>query len=178
MSKTLVIVGCGAAKRDELTEAQDLYTSTYFAKKRDLAETRGDYWAIFSAEHGLIEPTTEIPPYDTTISDLSEDELDELAHSVGMDLIDWIADHISDGSEVEIVVLAGKSYIDPMRERDVFSAGIDERVSYPLQENNLGGIGEQMAWLGDRVEAHSHEQSKLTTYGGWTGITGKAGSVQ
>jgi len=27
-----------------------------------------------------------------------------------------------------------------------------------------------------RVKAHSHEQSKLTTYGGWTGITGKAGS--
>ena len=42
MSKTLVIVGCGAAKRDELTEAQDLYTSTYFAKKRDLDDV--DEW--------------------------------------------------------------------------------------------------------------------------------------
>ena len=173
-TKTLVVVGCGAAKRDEITEAGKLYTSTYFSKKREFAQTRGDDWAILSAEHGLIKPTTEIPPYDTTISDLGGDGLDELAHSVGMDLINWVADHKADGSDVELIVLAGKSYIEPMRERETFAAGIDERVSYPLQENDLGGIGEQMAWLADRVEALSHEQSKLITDGGQSAIAGKS----
>ena len=39
MSKTLVVVGCGAAKRDEPTVAKDLYTSTYFQKKREFASS-------------------------------------------------------------------------------------------------------------------------------------------
>ena len=166
MSKTLVVVGCGAAKRDGPTVAKDLYTSTYFQKKREFAEQRGDFWQILSAEHGLISPELEVAPYDTTISDLTDGELDQLAHEVGMDLIDWMAAHEIDGETVdEIIVLAGKSYIDPLREREAFAAGIDERVSYPLQENDLGGIGEQMAWLGDRAAAGG-EQSKLVTDGG------------
>ena len=122
MSKTLVVVGCGAAKRDGPTVAKDLYTSTYFQKKREFAEQRGDFWQILSAEHGLISPELEVAPYDTTISDLTDGELDQLAHEVGMDLIDWMAAHEIDGETVdEIIVLAGKSYIDPLREREAFA---------------------------------------------------------
>lgn len=166
MSKTLVIVGCGAAKRDEVAPAKNLYTSTYFHKKREFAEQRGDFWQILSAEHGLLSPELEIPPYDTTITDLTDAELDQLAHEVGVDLIDWVAAHEICGETVsEIIILAGKSYIEPLREREAFAAGIDERVSYPLQENDLGGIGEQMAWLGDRTSPGG-EQSTLIPDGG------------
>ncbi|QZX98742.1 DUF6884 domain-containing protein [Halobaculum rubrum] len=160
-----VLVGCGAAKRDERSEACDLYTSTYFAKKREYAETVGDEWAILSAEHGLLEPDIEVDPYETHIDDLDGDALDELAHQVGMELIEWLG--VTDPGD-EIVVLAGRSYIDPLRDRETFHAGIHPPVSFPFQRLDLGGIGEQMSWLGKRDTAATTEQSTLTTDGGET----------
>ncbi|MCL9818365.1 DUF6884 domain-containing protein [Natronocalculus amylovorans] len=165
-SVQLVIVGCGSAKQSETVPAKELYTSTYFVKKRKYAEVCGDFWTILSAEHGLIEPTVEIEPYDTTIADLSKNDLDELAHSVGMELIDWIVDLRTKGAVVdEIVVLAGRSYLNPLKKREAFSAGINARVLYPFQESNLGGIGEQMAWLSERVHSTKTKQQRLDTKG-------------
>ncbi|WP_436909957.1 DUF6884 domain-containing protein [Halosimplex marinum] len=164
-----VLVGCGAAKRDrdhgKKWPAKDLYTSTYFEKKREYAETLGDQWAVLSAEHGLVWPDQKLRPYETSIDDLDDDALDELAYEVGMDLIDWIAWEQADGVEVdEIVVLAGKKYIDPLRERETFHAGVPANVVFPLQQNDLGGIGEQMGWLKDRVE--TTRQTTLVPDGG------------
>jgi hypothetical protein len=168
-TERFVIVGCGAAKRDgsqgQTYAAKELYTSTYFQKKREYAETVGDQWMILSAEHGLIPPTVELRPYETSIDDLDEDELEQLAHEVGMDLIEWVAWELGNGCDVdEIVVLAGKKYIKPLRQRETFHAGIDPTVVFPLQQNDLGGIGEQMAWLDARCEGH--EQTTLMTDGG------------
>jgi hypothetical protein len=153
-----VLVGCGAAKRDERSAARDLYTSTYFAKKRAYAETVGDEWAILSAEHGLVEPTEELDPYETHIDDLDADALDRLAHKIGMELIHWLG--VTEPGD-EIVVLAGRSYVDPLCERETFHAGIAPRVTFPFQELAPGGIGEQMSWLGDRVDAANAEQQRL-----------------
>ena len=170
--KTFVIVGCGSAKRERELEpgtlrvkrypAKDLYTSTYFGKKREYAETVGDQWMILSAEHGLFPPDEEIKPYDTTIDDLDDGQLDALAHRVGMTLIEWISWEQGEGNEVaEVIVLAGRSYIDPLRERETFHAGIEPRVTFPLQQRDLGGIGEQMSWLKERVESYQHHQTTL-----------------
>ncbi|WP_158855588.1 DUF6884 domain-containing protein [Halorhabdus sp. CUG00001] len=164
-----VIVGCGAAKRDapqgQTYPAKQLYTSTYFQKKREYAEMCGDQWQILSAEHGLIPPTAELLPYETSIDDLDEEELDQLAHEVGMALIEWVAWELGNGRDVdEIVVLAGKKYIQPLRDRETFHAGIEPTVVFPLQQNDLSGIGEQMAWLDARSDGH--EQTTLMTDGG------------
>ncbi|MFD1601002.1 hypothetical protein ACFSBX_18875, partial [Halobellus rarus] len=71
------------------------------------------------------------------------------------------------GVEIEeIIVLAGRSYLDPLREREAFSAGIDPTVTFPLQTNDLGGIGEQMGWLSERIAAESAEQTRLVADGG------------
>lgn len=103
---TLVLIGCGKAKRDPndpvdvheavvepgehirgdlgpigpAWEARDLYTSNYFAAKREFAETvtrwTGDEttgWAILSAKHGCIEPWQPSPYYDVSIDDLGDD---------------------------------------------------------------------------------------------------------
>jgi len=154
-TERFVIVGCGAAKQTGgRWPAKNLYTSTYFEKKREYAETHGDQWAILSAKHGLVWPGQKLRPYETSINDLGDDALDELAHEVGMDLIDWVAWEQADGAEVdEIVVLAGKKYIDLLRERETFHAGVPANAVFPLQRNDLGGIGEQMSWLNDRVQA-------------------------
>lgn len=170
-----VIVGCGSAKRDrELVPGtlrvkryplRELYTSTYFRKKREYAETVADEWCVLSALHGLRYHGEEFEPYDVSIEDLDDDQLDDLAHRVGMMLIEWIT---WDTTTVEeIVVLAGKKYIDPLRKRDAFSAGIEPRVTFPFQQNELGGIGEQMAWLDERINAHEQKQAQLVTDGGY-----------
>ena len=170
VSQTFVIVGCGAAKRDgghgQRYPARDLYTSTYFQKKREYAETVGDQWMILSAEHGLLSPFQEISPYETSIDDLDDDALRELSFAIGIELIEWITWEEANGGAVEkVVVLAGKRYIQPLRERETFSAGINPRVVYPLQQNGLGGIGEQMSWLDEKIEEARQEQSSLA---GWS----------
>lgn len=42
-------------------------------------------------------------------------------------------------------------YLEPFQYRDVFSAGIEPRGEFPLQEHDLGGIGEQMSWLTEQA---------------------------
>jgi len=75
-----VLVGCGDAKADNPVEARNLYTSSYFAAKRSLAEAavqwartadrRANSWSILSAEHAILMPRQTVAPYDTTIEDL------------------------------------------------------------------------------------------------------------
>jgi hypothetical protein len=166
-SRTLVIVGCGAAKRDEAAPAKDLYTSTYFEKKREYAEAIGDDWRILSAEHGLLDPYEVIEPYETSIDDLDEAEIETLAGNVGLSLIDLVGEGLAAGRGfAEIVVLAGRTYLDPLRDRDTFAAGVSPTVTFPLQQNDLGGIGEQMAWLSERVNLESADQTHLVPDGG------------
>jgi len=106
LDKTLVLVGCGKAKRDSTDEgdlrlaavapdetwggtegpmwrAEDLYTSTYFGVKRELAELITQWarttesnpgaWAVLSAEHGVIPHWKPVAPYNTTVDDLGTD---------------------------------------------------------------------------------------------------------
>lgn len=148
MRKTLVIVGCGSAKADRRRAAKNLYTSTYFQKKRAYAETVGDEWLILSAQHGLIEPETTVAPYDTSIEDLDSEARDGWADGVGWTLGEWVAHARADDHTIERVdVLLGRRYCDPLRERGVFEALSDVPVAFPFQEHDLGGIGEQLAWL-------------------------------
>lgn len=105
---TLVLVGCGKEKRhpEDPTDlhlastapgepisdlptadtgpawrAEDLYTSTYFGVKRDLAEVVTSWargydagsWGVLSAEHGVVPHWQELKPYDTSIDNLGDD---------------------------------------------------------------------------------------------------------
>ena len=76
---TLVLVGCGRKKCQPRPgaalsmEAQDLYISDFFKKKRKWAETHGHYWAILSAGYGLLRPFDNIEPYDVNLKDLSKE---------------------------------------------------------------------------------------------------------
>ena len=113
-----VLIGCGAAKASETMEARDLYTSSYFAVKRQYAEAavqwartadrQANSWGILSAEHAVLMPRLEVEPYDTTIDDLRgvpiqgepayelpsgksvETELDRWAMRVHSSLGDWL----------------------------------------------------------------------------------------
>jgi hypothetical protein len=105
---SLVLVGCGKDKRDPedesdlhvasvgpnepmtslpgadtgpAWEARDLYTSSYFGVKANLADLvttwaqgyDADPWAVLSAEHAVVPCTRNLKYYDTSIDDIGDD---------------------------------------------------------------------------------------------------------
>lgn len=199
----LVGCGEAKQDTEEPVPAHDLYTSPYFGLKRRFAEAatqwagqnQGSAWGILSAEHGVIPHGLEIETYDTTIDDLDEPasehiqevkmpngeevvtELDWWARGCASALETWLRYPFrSDGETAcgQVLVLAGRSYIKPLRERGVFGGvrdGLPVEPRFPFEEQGLGGIGEQMAWLKTETERLETEhapaqRSELTTFGG------------
>lgn len=160
----IVYVGCGSAKNYDIDScpAATLYTSNYFKLKREYAERMGDSWYIISAKYGVIHPWKSIEPYDITISDYPLDEadaplyrtLDHWASAVTNDIIadiETLDTHPSRLLPNEIVFLAGKDYLDPIRntlEREFSGQDID--LKFPFDQTS--GIGEQMGWLKDATD--------------------------
>ncbi|MFC4553621.1 MULTISPECIES: DUF6884 domain-containing protein [Halorussus] len=145
---TLALVGCGSTKREQLAPASDLYTSTYFAKKRAYAETYADEWRILSAEHGLVHPDAVHEPYDASLNSrldayIGDDAVSVWAESVSHDLTSLL-----DGVD-EIVILAGRDYSDPLAD---YLATAPPTVRYPFE--GLGGLPGQMKWLTDKLETN------------------------
>lgn len=152
---TIVLVGCGAAKVDvdDAVPARELYTSNYFDLKRRYAETFGDQWAILSAEHAILLPSSEVAPYETTMDDVSSTKwADEVIG--GLTAVVHTAQAfggIDSPSTISIEVLAGRDYVRPLRSR-LANLEVGE-VRYPFDETS--GIGDQMGWLSSQLEEHS-----------------------
>lgn len=69
MTAHLLLVGCTKTKRDARAVAADLYDpSDLFRRRRAYAESTSTPWAILSALHGFVAPTTELDPYNFTIT--------------------------------------------------------------------------------------------------------------
>ncbi|MFA9418001.1 DUF6884 domain-containing protein [Natrinema sp. HArc-T2] len=134
MTRTVALVGCGSEKREQQTEAKSLYTSSYFAKKRQWAEGC-DAWRILSAEHGVVHPETALEPYNTAMDDLTEADTQEWARDVMDDLRPFLA------AFDEVVILAGSDYVDPISD-EIEQA--DVTIRWPFQGKRLF---EQMEWL-------------------------------
>jgi hypothetical protein len=62
-----------------------------------------------------------------------------------------------------LIVLAGDQYVQPLQERDVFEP-FPWVTRFPFQEQDFGGIGEQMRWLSE--EADQAEQRRNDVDGG------------
>jgi hypothetical protein len=155
MTHTVVLVGCGNAKRDRYCAAKDLYTSTYFQKKRAYAEEYGDQWFILSAKHKLFDPDRWLAPYDKSMADLADP--DQWARFVGGELHHQCRDVEED---VEVVMLAGRDYSDPLR-----SVLEELNFEYRCPFDATNGIGEQLGWLTERLDAAS-DQERVMTDGG------------
>jgi hypothetical protein len=171
------IIGCGDAKRDEPTEAVDLYTSNYFQLKREYAEHFADKTIILSAEHGLLVGWKTTEPYDTTLDDRDRAVLvDEVAGSLRSPFTHHpYAD--------EILLLAGEDYAsiyhDALeRDRDFGFEDIADGIEVVdvFAEADLGGIGEQMGWLRRAIDKDlrqpdndaKEQQTGLTRFAGRT----------
>lgn len=176
----LVAVGCSGSKYDtnEPVPAKDLYKGAYWSNKQQYGENCADSWRIISAKHGVLNPKTQIHWYERTPSDLRdvpvqsdqrlpsgdlvETLLDQWALSVYEGLSEWIASLQSDidPRDIELEILLGTSYRDPLEDRGVFeelrSPGALS-ITFPYQDNPeaQGGMFEQIGWMSDQVAAAS-----------------------
>lgn len=145
---TYALVGCGAAKNEGTHPAKDLYSSTYFKKKREFAEELTDEWYILSAKYGVIDPEREIEDYDMTIEDVPVDGWLKRVNAYLENEVDFTEDD-------EVYVLLGKRYLEAENKdgeslRTILD-GYDVDMNYPFDRTS--GIGEQNQYLNDSVEA-------------------------
>lgn len=129
------------------------------------------------------------PSFTLPSGELVETELDKWALRVHTYLAEWLARPFQADQEEspcrELVVLAGSSYVDTLRNRGVFFGqptairtgrstykALPPRatVRFPFREQDLRGLFEQQTWLAERadeleVEAAPARPSELSAYG-------------
>lgn len=175
---TLAAVGCSGSKYEDADPmpAKERYKGAYWSNKRGYGETCADDWVIISAEYAVLDPEGLIKHYEKTPDDLrgipidsdqrlpNGDGVTTLLDRWALDVYDGLAAWLSDVAagidprDVELEVLLGQSYREPLEDRGVF-AGLrvpgDLTVSFPFQEveQAQGGMFEQIDWMGDEVEA-------------------------
>jgi hypothetical protein len=169
---SLALVGCGSAKIDtnKKVPAGNLYSSTYFKKKKRWAELYADQWLILSAEHHLIKPSEYISPYDTNIDDVSHDLWAKSVENQLWSFIQRIASRLDDQpwssprdvsrSEmlerlsdlpIEIFLLAGNTYISPLETcLEYLQDAFNIEIRKPFEDTN--GIGDQIGWLTQQID--------------------------
>ena len=75
-----VFITCTSEKASHRCKAKDMYTSALFKKCWEYAQTLNpDKIYILSAKHHLLNPNTEINPYNAYLGDFSEEEKKEEA---------------------------------------------------------------------------------------------------
>lgn len=157
----IALVGCGASKKKGVHKAKNLYTSTYFQLKKEYAEKVCDSWFILSAEHGIISPEKEIECYDSTVSEMSEAEIQEWARDVADSIHSYTDELGTDAYEADVhslVWLAGEDYVKPVEQlvMDDIVEPFVPRSSLPFRSTS--GIGDQMGWLKKKIKEAETER--------------------
>lgn len=173
----LAAVGCSESKDDAdgLLPVRERYSSGYWTVKDRYGQAVADEYCIISAKFGVLTPEEPIEDYDRTIDDLQgvpvqsdlrlpngdyvDTLLDQWAVDVYEQLTGWIEQAAGgvDPRDVELEVLLGTTYRDPLEERGVFDRlphTANLSVSFPFQEieQAQGGNGNQMDWMTDEIE--------------------------
>lgn len=147
---TLILVGCGKAKRAAAAPARELYTGSLFRAARAYAEARACApsgcpsvdWRILSAEHGLVHPDVDLEPYDTMLTDA------RVWAAWGSAVARAVVDYAHLHAPLRLVVLAGERYARPLVRPLVVAPGLWRggilEVEQPLEGLQLG---ERLAWF-------------------------------
>ncbi len=143
------LIGCGSKKREAPASARELYTGGLFSMTRRFVEATGAPWFILSAAHYLVKPDQVIEPYDRSLADLDGGQRAGWGEIVIGDLVGelralgWRPGRGGRaGSPVELVILAGRAYVDPIRDGRLL------RSSWSVSEPLAGlGVGHRRGWL-------------------------------
>jgi len=130
-----ILIGCGSEKRAVPSRAEEVYTSRYFAAKRNFAISTGLPWAILSAQFGVLQASTIIQPYNKTLGGCSKWERREWAAGVALQIFEWQRYLRC------VAIIAGEAYVSPLA-----ATLLALEVTTVLPCKGLG-IGEQIAWL-------------------------------
>jgi len=133
-----ILIQCTKSKRDEAATASNLYDeSTYYCKMRDYANTTGHPWFILSAKHGLLDPETQIEPYNEF--GLTERQAET------------IAEELADAGFDTVEVIAGKKYTNPLTP-ELEAEGIEV-----IEKCRGLSIGERMQRLDELIAGEQNE---------------------
>ncbi len=125
----VALVSCVKSKQAVSAPARDLYTSALFRGLRAYAERNADRWYILSAEHGLVDPSTRLAPYEKTLNRMGRADRDRWAAKVQGQLSEVLP------PSAEVIVLAGERY----RERLIpFLVARGHSVKVPLEGMPFG----------------------------------------
>jgi hypothetical protein len=100
----VALVSCVKSKQSVPAPARDLYTSALFRGLRAYAELHADRWYVLSAEHGLVEPSAVLAPYEKTLNRMRRVDRDRWAAKVQQQLGEVLPE------SAEVIVLAGERY--------------------------------------------------------------------
>lgn len=131
--KQIVLISCAKRKAIGRAKARHMYISPLFRLMLQYAEAlRPAAVFILSAKHGLLEPDTEIDPYDCTLNSMSVSQVRDWAGTV-IDQLRLKADLSND----KFVILASEKY-------RAFLTPHLRSFEVPLKGLR---IGEQLQWL-------------------------------
>lgn len=148
---TVMVVGCGKQKQSEPAPAKEFYTSNYFRLRREYVEAFADEWFVLSALHGFVAPDSVVAPYDVTFRQAGFDR-----EAFDQKLIGQAEDGTFPLEGVEkIVVLAGVDYVKALQNLldEMSQRGVEVELETPLQRDEFSGIGHQMKWIRERIDA-------------------------
>jgi len=102
----IVLISCVSKKRQEISQAQDMYISPLFKGAYRFAKSMAvDRIYILSAKYGLLEESDLIEPYNETLNDKSQPEIKMWSEKVLQELR-----NNADLEKDEFIILAGEKY--------------------------------------------------------------------
>jgi hypothetical protein len=137
------LVACVAVKQNHPAPARELYISPWFQKARAYTERHAQRWYILSAGYGLLDPSTVISPYNTTLNNMGVAQRELWANQVFHELI-----KVTDPQQDKLIFLAGQKYREPLATWLANEGGY--QIEVPMQSLT---IGKQLQWLSDYSRA-------------------------
>jgi len=135
--KQIALIACASQKLPHRAKARDLYSSTLFQLNLQYAICRQvDRIEILSAKYGLLDPDTEIEPYNVTLNSMSAADVKRWAEEVLVQL-----DDCYDLQSGHFIILAGMKYRKHL---------IPYMTSYEVPMEGLP-IGKQLQFLKTQI---------------------------
>ena len=134
------LIACTASKHQILLPARLLYSkSTLFRYGYQYCKRQYDEIKILSAKYGLLDPDSQIYPYNETLNTMSSDKVNEWARKVAKE----INQEYPDGAD--LYFHAGSKYrtVSTYLDKNLF------KINYPMVK--VGGIGKQVKFYKDKL---------------------------
>ena len=137
-----ILLGCVKRKLDHQADAQDLYCSPLWRKRRSYAEASGLPWMILSTKYGLAEPDRRLRPYDLALEDLRALERQQWGERV----VASLRERFGPLRDAIFEVHAGAAYCKAI-EKPLLALGAS--ITVPLRGLPLGG---QLRWYNTHAD--------------------------